>query len=177
MDDAEVEHRVVAGIAGLDGGVTHPQPDALAVARETVSGSGHHVGIDVEAVDGGRPEARQDDVGADAPTAADLEHPSSGDAPAEKLEEDSLVAALQRSAHRVVHQRLLDQVELHDMVPGSGSTQPSGRSGGAARSGGTVKDPEALDGAALALRAKRSTNAIMHSAPAIIEVDRLICQP
>jgi hypothetical protein len=70
--------------------------------------------VEIEGVHTTGTETSHDDLGADAAPAPDLEDTHAFDPTSESLEQRSFVMPLQGTSHRVVHQGLLDPIELHD---------------------------------------------------------------
>jgi len=74
VDDAEVEDGVVRAVRRLDArGVPGPEPDPRAPPREAPPGERDHVGVEVEGIDPTGLEEVEDEPGADAAPAPDLE--------------------------------------------------------------------------------------------------------
>lgn len=118
MDDAEVEHRVVhsalrderAKVGGV--GESHPYP--ATVGRQAATGAGDHGGIEVDGVHVRGTELLQDDLGAVAGTATDLQDTSVGwQRTAAAPQQRSLVPALQRTPDRIVDHKGFDLVHQH----------------------------------------------------------------
>lgn len=115
MDDPEVEDRVERLILGVDGrDISDAQLDSI--GHETGKPTTrflHHVRVEVDGSYVRCAELGEDDLGADTSTAADLEHVAPIDRSAQPAEERCLMSTLPTGANRIVHQDLLDSVQLH----------------------------------------------------------------
>jgi hypothetical protein len=94
------------------------ETDAVAEAGGAGAGEPHHVGVEVERVHVPDLEPLQQDLHADAPPAAHLQHGGAGERAPEGQEPASLVATLDRGPDGVVHEGLLDGVEDHGASTG-----------------------------------------------------------
>ena len=116
MEDAEIEDGIKCVVWCWNGsGVGHSKVHcARVLLPEPTMCLADECDIKIECIHPSGTESSDDDLGADAAATADLQNTHAIGTPSEMLEQARLILPLQRLPYRIVHQRLLDAIELHN---------------------------------------------------------------